>query len=67
MKLTFTILEGGYGIHRFAPDAVVPDTIQESRFYSVSRSDEELSIVEEGTITVTELQRQIAILFFDVP
>ena len=50
MKLTFTILEGGYGIHRFAPDAVVPDTIQESRFYSVSRSDEELSIVCEADI-----------------
>ena len=58
MKLTLTILEGGYGIHRFAPDAVVPDTIQESRFYSVCRSDEELSIVCEADIDVNALQSE---------
>ena len=50
MKLTFTTLEGSYSIHRFAPDAVVPDTIQESRFLNVSRSDEELTIVCEAHI-----------------
>ena len=50
MKLTLTTLEGNYAIHCFAPDAVVPDTIQESRFYSVSRSDEELTIVCEAHI-----------------
>ncbi len=58
MKLTLTILEGGYGIHRFAPDAVVPDTIQESRFYSVCRSDEELSIVCAADIDVNALQSE---------
>ena len=52
MKLTLTVLEGSYGIHQFAPDAVVPDTIQESRFFSVSRSDEELSIVCEAHIDI---------------
>ncbi len=58
MKLALTILEGGYGIHRFAPDAVVPDTIQESRFYNVSRSDEELSIVCEADIDVNALRSE---------
>jgi hypothetical protein len=56
MKLTFTTLKGNYSIHRFAPDAIVPDTIQESRFYSVSRTDEELSIVCEATIDLHALQ-----------
>lgn len=58
MMLTLTVLEGSYGIHRFAPDAVVPDTIQESRFYSVTRTDEELSIVCEATIDLYALKSE---------
>ena len=58
MNLTLTILEGSYGIHRLAPDAVVPDMIQESRFYSVSRSDEELSIVCETDIDVYAIRSE---------
>lgn len=56
--LTLTTLKGSYSIHRFAPDAIVPDTIQESRFYSVSRTDEELSIVCEATIDLYALQSE---------
>jgi hypothetical protein len=52
MKLTLSVLEESYSIYRFAPDAIVPDSIQESRFYNVSRSDEELSIVCEAHIDV---------------
>ncbi|NNF46526.1 MAG: ACT domain-containing protein [Desulfofustis sp.] len=58
MMLTLTTLKGSYSIHRFAPDATVPDTIQESRFYSVSRTDEELSIVCEATIDLYALQSE---------
>ncbi|MGI9537695.1 MAG: ACT domain-containing protein [Desulfocapsaceae bacterium] len=58
MKLTLTVLEGSYGIHRFAPDAVVPDTIQESLFYSVTRTDEELSIVCDATIDLHAIQSE---------
>ena len=58
MKLTLTILEGGYGIHRFAPDAVLPDAIQDSNFFSVTRTDEELSIVCEATIDLYALQSE---------
>ena len=52
MTLTFTTLEEGYSIHRFVPDATIPDTIQQSQFYSVSRTDEELTIVCETNIDV---------------
>ena len=50
MNLTFTTLDGCYSIYQLVPDAIVPDTIQESRFYSVSRTDEELTIVCEANI-----------------
>lgn len=58
MKLTLAVLEGYYSVHRFAPDAIIPDTIQESRFYSVTRTDEELSIVCEATADVNALQSE---------
>ena len=48
MKLTLTVLEESYSIHRCAPDAAIPEIIQQGRFYSVTRSDEELSIVCEA-------------------
>ena len=48
MKLTLTVLEEAYSIHRYAPDAAVPEIIKQGRFYSVTRSDEELSIVCEA-------------------
>ena len=50
MNLTITTLKESYSIHRFVPDAIIPDTIQESRFYSVSRTDEELTVVCEAYI-----------------
>ena len=40
------------------PDAIVPDTIHQSRFYSVSRSAEELSIVCESDIDVNALHSE---------
>lgn len=58
MKLTLTILEGNYAIHRLVPDAIVPDTIHQSRFYSVCRSAEELSIVCEADIDINALHSE---------
>ena len=58
MKLTLAILEGRYAIHRFVPDAILPDSIQQSRFYSVIRTDEELSIVCEADIDVNAPQSE---------
>lgn len=50
MKLTLTVLEGSYTVHRFSADAPVPETIEQSKFYSVTRTDEELSLVCESSI-----------------
>ena len=50
LNLTITTLKESYSIHQLGPDAIIPDSIQESRFYSVSRTDEELTIVCEANI-----------------
>ena len=43
MKLT--VLEGEFTIHRFSPESKIPALIFECSFYSISRTEEELSIV----------------------
>ncbi len=48
--LTLAILDKRYSIHRFAPDSTIPELVLQSEFYTVSRTDEELSIVCESTI-----------------
>jgi uncharacterized protein len=43
-------LDGTYSILRFSPDAAFPDWIDESAFYAVSRTAEELSVVCETRV-----------------
>ncbi len=50
LGLTLAILKKRYSIHRFAPDSTIPELVLQSEFYTVSRTDEELSIVCESTI-----------------
>ena len=45
MKLGFEIIEGSFSIHRLSPDSKIPGSIFQDPFYSISRTDEELSIV----------------------
>lgn len=45
MELQLTILENGFTIHRFPPNQAVPNQVYESRFYSISKTEDELSIV----------------------
>jgi len=45
MKLSFRVLEDDLSICRFLPDASVPDWVWTSRFYSITKTDNELSIV----------------------
>lgn len=45
MKLQLTILENQFIVHRLAPTAKIPEQVFSSSFYSITRSDEELSIV----------------------
>ena len=49
MKLQLTILENSFTIHRFPPSQNVPKQVYESPFYSISKTDDELSIVCTST------------------
>ena len=51
-KLALTVLDKEYTIHRLDPDADIPATVLGSQFYSISRTDEELSIVCEPDIEI---------------
>ena len=50
MVLTLAILKKRYTIHRFAPDSTIPEMVFQSEFYTLSRTDEELSIVCDSAI-----------------
>ncbi len=55
-KLALTVLDKKYAIHRLDPDANIPGTIFGSQFYSISRTDEELSIVCEADIHIDSVK-----------
>lgn len=46
------ILNGSYSIHQFQPSAKIPAAVLKSKFYNVTRTNEELSIVCESEIEV---------------
>jgi len=45
MKLTFILLKDIYAICKFNADLDIPSWIEDSGFYSITRTDDELSIV----------------------
>jgi hypothetical protein len=47
MILDFTLLRGDYSIYRFNTGSLVPDRVYDSGFYSVTKTENELSIVCE--------------------
>jgi len=51
-KISLTVLTGEFSIHKLHPSSKIPDTIQESKFYQICRTDEELSIVCETHIAM---------------
>jgi hypothetical protein len=50
--LTLTVLDKEYAIHRLDPDADIPAVVFSSNFYSISTTDEEMSIVCEADIHI---------------
>ncbi len=52
MKLQLNILENHFTIHRFPANHEIPNQVYESQFYSISKTDEELSIVCNSTTQV---------------
>ena len=52
MKLKLSVLEDLFTIHRFAPDNEIPKEVCKGQFYSISKTDEELSIVCSSTVVL---------------
>ncbi len=52
MKLKLSVLEGLFTIHRFPPDNEIPKEVYEGQFYSISRTNEALSIVSSSTVVL---------------
>jgi len=50
MKLKLSILEDLFTIHRFPSDHEIPKQIYKSQFYSISKTENELSIVCSSSI-----------------
>ena len=48
--LSLAVLSGTYAIHRLNIRAAVPESVFQSRFFSVTRTDEELSVVCPGEL-----------------
>ena len=57
-QLTLTILPEPFTIHRLSPESAIPDAVYHSRFFSITRSDEELSLVCESTLTIPPSTRE---------
>lgn len=52
MKVTLTILEGQFTIHRLLPNHELPQAVFQSSFYSISKSNEELTIVCSSIVPI---------------
>lgn len=54
MNLNFNLLEKRYSIYKFESGSVLPDWINSSHFYSITSTDDELSVVALQTDFVNE-------------
>jgi uncharacterized protein len=52
MKLSLTLLEQSFTIHRLEPDAELPKPALRSSFFAVTRTDEELSLVLPDSVKI---------------
>lgn len=50
MKLKFSVLKGEFTIHQFPPNYKIPQKVYESDFYSISKTEDEVSIVCSSSI-----------------
>ena len=56
ITLILSLLSETFTIHKLSPDASIPEEILKSNFYSVSKTENELSLVCSETIEVQSLQ-----------
>ena len=52
------ILSGLYSVHSFAPDAEVPELEHQQSLFSITRTDEELSVICDSSITLDSISRE---------
>lgn len=52
MSLALSVLEGLFSIHRLSPSDEIPKEVFESQFYSISKTDDELSIVCSASVKI---------------
>lgn len=55
-RLTLSVLQKEFSIHRLNPDAGIPRDLVRSTFYSITKTDEELSIVCESEIEIESIK-----------
>jgi len=56
INLILSLLSETFTIHKLSPDASIPEEILKSNFYSVSKTENELSLVCSEVIEVQSLQ-----------
>lgn len=52
MKLNLSILEDLFTIHRFSPKSKIPDQVYHGQFYSICKTDEELSVLCSSSLSI---------------
>lgn len=50
MKLNLKILDGSFSIHRLSPKNEIPIQIYQGQFFSITKTDEEISIVFSSSV-----------------
>jgi len=56
VNLVLSMLSETFTIHKLSPDASIPEEILKSNFYSVSKTENELSLVCSEVVEVQSLQ-----------
>ena len=56
VNLVLSVLSETFTIHKLSPDASIPEEILKSNYYSVSKTENELSVVCSELIEVKSLQ-----------
>ena len=56
VNLVLSVLSETFTIHKFSPDLSIPEEILKSNYYSVTKTDNELSVVCSELIEVKSLQ-----------
>tara|TARA_B100001123_G_scaffold302414_1_gene337553 strand:+ start:148 stop:546 length:399 start_codon:yes stop_codon:yes gene_type:complete len=56
VNLILSVLSETFTIHKFSPDASIPEEIMKSNFYSVSKTEKELSLVCSEVFEFQSLQ-----------